>query len=134
LGDQVHYISSLPLPRKCVLVADDQPVGRELIRAVLESSGYEVVEAGDGEEALAVALSKLPDLILLDIQMPLLDGLGVVAELRRDRRFAATPVIAVTATAMKGDMQKGINAGFTDYLTKPVSIEKLRQMISRFLQ
>jgi two-component system cell cycle response regulator len=120
-------------PRKCILVADDQPVGRELIRAVLESGGYEVVEAGDGEEALAMAFSRLPDLILLDIQMPLLDGMAVVGELRRDRRFASTPVIAVTATAMKGDMQKGMEAGFTDYLTKPVSIERLRQIIGRFL-
>jgi CheY-like chemotaxis protein len=56
-----------------------------------------------------------------------------VGELRRDRRFASTPVIAVTATAMKGDMQKGMEAGFTDYLTKPVSIERLRQIIGRFL-
>ena len=119
--------------RKCILVADDQPVGRELIRTVLESSGYDVVEAGDGEEALAVAFSRLPDLILLDIQMPLLDGMAVVTELRKDPRFALTPVIAVTATAMKGDMQKGMEAGFTDYLTKPVSIERLRQIIGRFL-
>ena len=103
------------------------------MRAVLESRGYEVVEAGDGEEALAVARSRVPDLILLDIQMPLRDGLSVVADLRRDTRFAATPVIAVTATAMKGDMQKGMEAGFTDYLTKPVSIERLREILSRFL-
>ena len=116
-----------------MLVADDQPVGRELIRAVLESSGYEVVEAADGEEALGVALSRLPDLILLDIQMPLRDGISVVTELRSDPRFESTPVIAVTATAMKGDMQKGMEAGFTDYLTKPVSIERLRQLIARFL-
>lgn len=108
-------------------------MGRELIRTVLESSGYDVVEAGDGEEALAVAFSRLPDLILLDIQMPLLDGMAVVTELRKDPRFALTPVIAVTATAMKGDMQKGMEAGFTDYLTKPVSIERLRQIIGRFL-
>jgi len=132
LRHQVHY-KSLPGLKKCILVADDQPVGRELIRAVLESSGYEVVEAADGEEALAVALSRVPDLILLDVQMPLRDGLNVVAELRRDPRFASTPVIAVTATAMKGDMQKGMEAGFTDYLTKPVSIERLRQITSRFL-
>ncbi|HWE48803.1 MAG TPA: response regulator [Bryobacteraceae bacterium] len=121
------------LPRKRILVADDQPVGRELIRAVLESGGYDVLEAGDGEEALNIAISTLPDLILLDIQMPVLDGMGVVAELRRDPRFASTPVIAVTATAMKGDLQKGMDAGFTDYLTKPVSIDRLRQIIARFL-
>ncbi len=108
-------------------------MGRELVRAVLESSGYEVVEAANGDEALAIALSRLPDLILLDIHMPLRDGLSVVAELRRDPRFTSTPVIAVTATAMKGDMERGMEAGFTDYLTKPVAIDRLRQIIPRFL-
>src|ERR1700722_6026727 len=112
---------------KRILIADDQPVGRELLRTVLESSGYEVIEAADGEEAIEVARSGAPDLILLDIHMPARDGLSVVTELRRDPRFAATPVIAVTATAMKGDRQKGLDAGFSEYLTKPVSITTLRQ-------
>ncbi len=118
---------------KRILIADDQPVGRELLRTVLESSGYEVIEAADGEEAIEVARSSAPDLILLDIHMPARDGLSVVTELRRDPRFAATPVIAVTATAMKGDRQKGLDAGFSEYLTKPVSITTLRQIIARFL-
>lgn len=125
--------SLLPRPIKRILIVDDQPLGRELVRTVLESSGYQVIEAADGEEALEKAFSALPDLILLDIHMPARDGLSVVAELRRDPRFAATPIIALTATAMKGDRQKGVEAGFTEYLTKPVSISTLRQTITRFL-
>jgi two-component system, cell cycle response regulator DivK len=118
---------------KRILIADDQPVGRELLRAVLESGGYEVIEAADGDQAIEVAKSRTPDLILLDIHMPGRDGLSVVVELRRDPCFASTPMIAVTATAMKGDRQKGLDAGFSEYLTKPVSIAALRQVIARFL-
>src|ERR1700733_9315304 len=102
--------------KKRILIADDEPAGREFSRTVLEYSGFEVFEAGDGEEALTSALSSRPDLILLDIQMPLRDGLSVVAELRRNPRFASIPIIAVTATAMKGDQEIGLRAGFTEYL------------------
>ncbi len=119
--------------RKLILLVDDQPVGRELARTVLESSGYEVVEAFDGEDGLRKAASSLPDLILLDIHMPSRDGLSVVRELRQDPRFVSIPVIALTATAMNGDRQKGLEAGFTEYLTKPVSIGRLRQTIARFI-
>lgn len=118
---------------KRILVADDQPVGRELIRTILESSGYEVIEAADGDQALEEAVSRLPDLILLDLHMPRRDGFSVVSELRRDPRFARTPIVAVTATAMKGSRQQGLEAGFTEYLTKPVPIETLRQLIARLL-
>jgi CheY-like chemotaxis protein len=135
-----YFFPEFPLPCaqqprtvKRILIADDQPVGRELLRTVLESSGYEIVEAEDGDQALAQALSSTPDLILLDIHMPGRDGISVVTELRQDRRFASTPVIAVTATAMKGDRQKGLDAGFSEYLTKPVSIAMLRQIIARYL-
>jgi CheY-like chemotaxis protein len=120
------------LPKR-VLIADDQPVGRELLRAALESVGYEVVEAADGEDALAKAYATDPDLILLDIHMPLRDGISVVRELRGDPRFRSRPIFAVTATAMKGDQQKGIEAGFTEYLTKPISLVALRQIVARFL-
>jgi len=116
-----------------ILIADDQPLGREFLRTVLESDGYDVCEAADGEEALKKALATSPDLVLLDIHMPSRDGLSIVAELRRDPRFVSTPIIAVTATAMKGDRERGLEAGFTEYLTKPLSIGILRQTMARFL-
>jgi len=132
---RINYgsVPSPPQPTKRILIADDQPVGRELIRSILESSGYEVIEAADGQEALETAVSDLPDLILLDLQMPRRDGFSVLRELRQDPRFAATPIIAITATAMKGSRQQGLEAGFTDYLTKPVPIEALRCLIARLL-
>jgi two-component system cell cycle response regulator DivK len=118
---------------KRVLLADDQLAGREFVRATLEAVGYLVVEAVDGEAALAAARSIAPDLILLDIHMPLRDGLSVVKELRSDPRFQSVPILALTATAMKGDRQKGLDAGFTEYLTKPLSVGALREVIARFL-
>lgn len=130
---RLKYKSVSSSTPKRILIADDEPAGREFVRTVLESAGYEVLEARDGEEALAKASASSPDLILLDIFMPSRDGLSVVTELRHDPRFARTPIIAVTATAMKGDQEKGLEAGFTEYLTKPVSILTLRQTAARFL-
>jgi CheY-like chemotaxis protein len=124
----------MPIPKpKRLLIADDQPGGRELLRTALESVGYEVVEAVDGDDAIRQAMTSAPDLILLDIHMPGQDGLSVVRQLRSDPRFQFIPILAVTATAMKGDRQKGLEAGFTEYLTKPISLAALRQIIARLL-
>ena len=82
---------------------------------------------------LDLAVSSLPDLIVLDLHMPEVDGLSAMKKLRSDPRFAATPIIAVTATAMKGSREEGLQAGFTDYLTKPVPIETLRRLVARLL-
>ena len=86
-----------------ILVAEDDLASRELIREILEARGYEVVEVGDGQEAVQKIAEKKPDLVLLDIQMPLLDGFGVLRQLRQDSRFASLPVVAVTSYAMGGD-------------------------------
>jgi two-component system chemotaxis sensor kinase CheA len=101
---------------KTVLVADDRATSRELVRTVLEKSGYAVVEAGDGIEALRNAREWKPDLIILDLHMPGLDGFAVVQEIRRDRQLASTPVMALTASAMQGDRERALSAGFTGYL------------------
>lgn len=126
-------LSKFPQLLKRILIADDQLMGREFLRAALEASGYEVVEAENGEVALLKADECSPDLILLDIHMPLRDGLSVLAELRTRPEFLLTPIIAVTATAMKGDRLRGIEAGFTDYITKPVSLSTLRQIVAQYL-
>src|SRR6516164_2711313 len=111
---------------KRILVADDKPTGRELVRTVLENTGYEVFEASDGLQALDSAHRIHPDLIILDLHMPGLDGFGVIKELRLDAQFATTPVVALTASAMQGDRQRALSAGFTGYITKPVSLKVLR--------
>lgn len=119
---------------KKILVADDKATGRELVRTVLERSGYEVVEAENGIDALDLARRVQPDLIILDIHMPGLDGFGVVKELRAGGAFTNTPVIALTASAMQGDKQKAISAGFTGYISKPVSLGVLRAEVERLLK
>jgi len=120
-------------PNKRVLIADDKAAGRELVRTVLEYGGYEVFEASDGLEALAFAFRIHPDLIILDLHMPGLDGFGVIREIRRDQAFAETPCVALTASAMQGDRQRALSAGFTGYITKPVSLKALRAEVERLL-
>jgi len=119
---------------KKVLVADDKDTGRELVRTVLEDCDYEVFEAGDGVEALEQARQVHPDLIILDLHMPRLDGFGVIKELRRDESFANTPVMALTASAMMGDRERALAAGFTGYIAKPIRLTTLRSEVERLLQ
>jgi len=118
---------------KRILVADDKASSRELVRTVLEHCGYEVIEAADGAEALEMARLSEPDFILLDLQMPVLDGFGVIERLRGDLRFAATPVVALTASAMYGDREKALAAGFSGYVTKPIHLTSLRKEVQRLL-
>ena len=118
---------------KKLLIADDKPTNRELIRTVLENLGYDVSEAADGIEAVRVARELHPDLIILDLHMPGIDGFGVLAELRRDGGFAETPIMALTASAMQGDRQRAIDAGFDSYISKPVPLPVLREEVGRLL-
>jgi len=118
---------------KRVLVVDDKATSRELIRTVLENSGYAVSEASDGYEAVQVALQVQPDLIVLDLQMPTLDGFGALGLIRSDARFADLPIVALTASAMQGDREKALAAGFTSYISKPVKLSFLRAELARLL-
>jgi CheY-like chemotaxis protein len=118
---------------KKVLIADDKDIGRELVRTVLENYDYEVFEASNGLEAIEQARRVLPDLIILDLHMPGMDGFGVVQELRRDARFAKTPVMALTASAMMGDRDIALAAGFTGYVAKPIRLSALRAEVERML-
>ena len=116
-----------------ILIADDRPSSRELLRTVLERAGYAVIEAEDGEEALVQARNGQPSLILLDLQMPRLDGYAVLEQLRKDERLRRIPVLALTASAMRGDRERILAAGFTDYLAKPAGPELLRETVARLL-
>lgn len=118
---------------KKILVADDTENGRELVKTVLEGSGYEVLEARDGVEALARAREHEPDLIILDLHMPGLDGFGVIQELRKEKAFASTPIMALTASAMMGDKERATAVGFTGYITKPIRLADLRREVERLL-
>ena len=116
-----------------VLVAEDNAVNRELIRELLESRGCEVSEARDGEEALQVLGQSRPDILLLDIGMPKLDGFGVVQRIRATPTLADLPVLAVTAYAMRGDREKVLEAGFDGYLSKPINAAALAEEMDRLL-
>jgi CheY-like chemotaxis protein/PAS domain-containing protein len=120
-------------PMKRILIADDQASSRELLRTALEYFGHSVVEAVDGVEAVAKARETGPDLVLLDLHMPALDGFAVMDELRREEQFAATPVVALTASAMQGDRERALAAGFSAYLTKPIRLATLRSEVERLL-
>lgn len=125
---------SEPRRKYLILIADDRPSSRELLRVILERAGYDIIEAQDGEAALAEIRSRQPDLVLLDLQMPKLDGYGVLQAVRQDASLAQLPVVALTASAMRGDRERILEAGFTDYLAKPAGPDLLRDTVARLLQ
>lgn len=106
----------------------------KLIELLLRSRNYNLLKAIDGEEALDVAIREQPDLIIMDIQLPKLSGLEVTRRLRQIPVFSHTPIIALTAYAMKGDREKFMAAGCSAYLPKPINIRELPEMISQMLQ
>jgi CheY-like chemotaxis protein len=116
-----------------VLIAEDNAVNRELLRELLELRGYTVLEACDGQEALRVVEETQPELLLLDIGMPIVDGFAVIRRIRENPRLAKLRVVAVTAYAMQGDQERILNSGFDGYLSKPVNPSSLVQELDRVL-
>jgi CheY-like chemotaxis protein len=115
-------------------VAEDNPVNRELLRELLEARGYHVSEAPDGQEALRMIEQAHPDILLLDIGMPILDGFAVVRKIRENPSLATLIVLAVTAYAMQGDRENILNAGFDGYLSKPINARDLANELERLLR
>ena len=118
---------------KRILVVEDQEDLRDVLRTLLVGSGYEMLEAADGEAGVAKAQSDRPDLILMDIQLPVLDGYEATRRIKTDPSLKATPVIAVSSFAMKGDEEKARAAGCDHYVTKPYSPLQLLRIIRGFL-
>jgi PAS domain S-box-containing protein len=116
-----------------ILLVEDNPANIMVIGDFLESEGYRMLYAADGQEALAKAAEDHPDLILMDIQMPHMDGLEATRRLRADPQFAAVPIITLTAHAMIGDRERCLEAGATDYLSKPVKLRQLAAMLRKLL-
>lgn len=121
------------MPVSRIVVADDNAASRELIRAILKGRSYEVVEACDGGQAIQKIEETNPDLVLLDIYMPVLDGYCVVKKLRRDPRFASLPIAAVTAFPGEMHQEKALAAGFDAYITKPIRAATLRSKVEHLL-
>ena len=113
--------------RKKILIADDVPASRELIGTILDEAGYNVIEASNGTEALNKARELTPDLILLDLSMPVMDGWATLRKLKSDERTQSITVLALSAHAIIGDAERAVNAGFDGYMTKPISVPTLLQ-------
>jgi CheY-like chemotaxis protein len=119
---------------KKILVVEDNPQNMKVVLMTLKPHGYTLLQATDGEEALKVAVSDNPDLIIMDVQIPKMDGLEVTRKLRQMPSFSHVPVIAVTAYAMKGDEEKAMEAGCSVYLPKPINTRQLPEMVAEILQ
>ncbi len=120
------------MPEK-ILIVEDNPQSMRLIEMVLRAKGYTLLEATDGREALEVAVRDEPSLIIMDIQLPEMNGLEVIRRLRRMPAFNHVPVIAITAYAMKGDKEKFIESGFDAYLSKPINTRELPGVVAEML-
>ncbi len=119
--------------KQTILIADDDIKHRKLLTDILQAEGYATLTAENGELAIDMARSAKPSLILMDIQMPMIDGLSAVRALKADADTRLIPVIAITALAMREDWKRIIEAGFDGYLSKPISIKEVRAEVNRFL-
>jgi len=117
-----------------ILLVEDNEMNRDMLSRRLQRKGYEVLIAIDGEQGVAVAQAEQPDLILMDMSLPVLDGWEATRKIRADPAISAVPVIALTAHAMAGDQEKCIAAGCDDYDTKPVDLARLLGKIELLLQ
>ena len=117
-----------------VLIAEDNAVNRELLRELLEMRGFEVIEVCNGQEAVQAVREVQPDVLLLDLGMPVLDGYGAIRLIRENPAFAKLPVLAVTAYAMQGDKEKILQSGFDGYLSKPINPTALADELGRLLK
>jgi len=117
-----------------ILIVDDNQDSRELVVKILKSRGYQTAEAVDGEEALKKAEEERPDLILMDISIPKIDGYEVTKRLKSREEFRDVPIVALTAHAMKGDREKALEAGCEGYISKPINIRELPNQIKDFLR
>ena len=119
---------------KTILVVEDQEDNRQILRDLLASAGFLMIEAHDGEQALAMARSQRPDLILMDIQLPVVDGYEATRSIKRDPELKHIPVIAVTSYALSGDEERAREAGCDAYVAKPYSTRHLLAKIGQFLE
>jgi CheY-like chemotaxis protein len=126
--------TSMERHRPLVLVADDDEDILELVRFRLARSGYDIISAHDGAEALALAAERLPDVAVMDVAMPGLDGVVVTEGMRSNERTRHIPVILLTASANPGDVARGMAAGAEDYVTKPFSPELLESRVAAVLK
>ncbi|MDP1545381.1 MAG: response regulator [Anaerolineales bacterium] len=116
-----------------ILYVEDNPDNRNLIRRVLNAEGYSVVEAAQAAQAIEKLETEKIDLILMDINMPDMDGYTLTANIKKVEKYSKIPIVAVTANVMRGDREKSLEAGCDGYIQKPIDIDTLSQQIERFI-
>ena len=118
---------------KMILIVEDEPKNLTLLRDLLQVSGYSTIEATDGEQGVELAKSRKPDLILMDVQLPKMDGLEATRILKADTTTRNIPILALTSYAMKGDKERVLEAGCNGYLPKPFNIKELLKEVTEYL-
>ena len=118
---------------KVILIVEDDPRNLKLIRDLLQKSGYTTIEATDGKQGVELTKARNPDLILMDIQMPIMDGLEATRILKADATTKNIPVLALTSYAMAGDKERILQAGCDGYLSKPIDIKEFLKTVTEYL-
>ncbi len=121
-------------PKGIILYIEDNMDNRKLVRRVLEADDYQVIEAQDAEEGLNSLSTESPDLILMDISMPDMDGYTLTAQIKAMPKFTKTPIVAMTANVMRGDRERSLEAGCDGYIQKPIDIDTLTSQIERYIK
>ena len=117
-----------------ILYVEDNLDNRTLVRRILTAEGYTLIEAANATQAMEILKTTRPDLILMDINMPDMDGYSLTAKIKDTPRFESTPIIALTANVMRGDRERSLEAGCDGYIQKPIDIDKLSEQIEHFLR
>ncbi len=118
---------------RTILYVEDNLDNRNLVKRILEAAGYQFIGTDNAAGGIALAQLHHPDLILVDINLPEVDGLTMTQDLRAEAQFEKTPIIAITANVMRGDRERTLTAGCDDYIQKPIDVDHLPRQIARFL-
>ncbi len=119
---------------KTILYVEDNPENRLLVRRILQAEGYQVVEAEHAEQALAIVSELRPDLVLMDINMPEMDGFTLTAKFKQMPHLKEIPIIALTANVMRGDKERTLDAGCDGYIQKPIDVDALPRQLAAYLR
>ncbi len=131
----VNNSSIISRPSSLILIVDDDEKNLKLLRVILQNSGYEVLEAKNGEDAVRIAKENIPALILMDIRMPVMDGITATKIIKSEPTTAKIPVIIITSSAMVGNGERIISeSGCDEYITKPIDIKELMEIVGKFIQ
>jgi two-component system, cell cycle response regulator DivK len=116
-----------------ILIVEDNEKNMKLVRDILQHQGHATLEAATGRDGVRLALAQRPDLVLMDIQLPDIDGIAALREIRKEPSLDAMPVLAVSASVMPDEQQKIVTSGFDAFITKPINLKQFRETVQRFL-